>query len=112
MVYVEGDKVCTELNNRAGLLILSPLQGEQYADALDAHIAIAEKEPPEINQLAQWNVHVTNRDHKVVLKFTPPPGENRPDRVPMSVSAARAVVSLVRTNVQMAGFGLRIERVC
>ena len=109
-VFQESDKVIIDLCGRKRDVIISPLEAERLADALDENANAAELETPQLVRMDIWNCYVTNRDHLVVMRFTPPDGITA-TRVPMPHKAARAIADLLRTNANMAGYGLRIETV-
>lgn len=108
-VFSDGNKVILDLCGRKRDVLLSSVQADELAGSLDQHSLVAEKEPPELIKMEIWNVYVTNYDHKVVMQITPPAGEVVTNRVPMPVGAARQIAELLRTNADMAGYGLQIK---
>jgi hypothetical protein len=107
-VSAEGDKVVLDLHGRRRDVLLSPLDALRLADALDEKAAGAERAAPELVRGEVWNVHVTSFDRKVALRFTPPLGVTC-GRVPMPAGAARRVAELLRSNAELAGYGMRIR---
>lgn len=106
-VTSEGDKVILDLCGRKRDVLLSPLDAERLADALEEAAARAERELPELIHGEPWGVQVTNFDRRVVLRFSTPDGLT-PERVPFPVVAARRVADMLRTNANFAGNGLRL----
>lgn len=109
-VYAEGDKVIMDLCGRLRDAILTPLEAERLADAMEERAADAERAMPELVRGEVWSLFVTSFDRHVVLRFTPPP-EAGPGvhRATMPPRAAREAARMVRANAVMAGVGMRIE---
>lgn len=106
-VHQEGDRVVLDLDGRRRDLLLSPLSALHLAEALEGAAVRAELAEPTLCRGEVWDVFVTSFDRQVALRFTPPLGVTC-ERVPMPALAARRLADLVRTNANMAGFGLRI----
>ncbi len=99
--------VVLDLKGRRQDLFLSPLSALKVADGLD-ELAVDAEKTERVDRGKLWSASVTNRDRQVVVRFTPPEGVTV-TKVPLPPAAARQVAGLLRTNANMAGFGMRIE---
>jgi len=111
-VFQDADKVMIDLMGRKRDVLLAPLDAEKLADSLEQNATLAELAEPQLIKGEMWGCQVTSFDKKVAMRFTPPGSiEAKPvERVPLPPKAARALADLLRTNANMAGHGLRIER--
>jgi hypothetical protein len=106
-VRQEGDKVILDLGGRRRDVLLTPLAAADLAEALEAAADAAARAPAELYRGERWACHVTSFDRRVALRLAGP-GFGLPGRVPLPPAAARRLADLLRTNANMAGFGMRI----
>jgi hypothetical protein len=106
-VRQEGDKVVFDLGGRRRDVLLTPLAAADLAEALEAAADLAARAPAELYRGERWACHVTSFDRHVAIRFIAP-DIGLPDRVPLPSAAARRLADLLRTNANMAGFGMRI----
>lgn len=107
-VRLHEDKVLIELGRRTRYLLLSPLEAERMADAMEECAALAERAPAGLFRGENWGVFVTTYGNHVALRFTAP-GLGLSERVPVPPGAARQIADLLRRNADTAGYRLRIE---
>lgn len=107
-IFHDADKVVIDLMARRRDLLLSPLEAERMADALEEFAGLAEQALPSLFRGENWGVFVTTYGEQVVLRFTFP-SLGLAERVPVPPRAARQIAELLRRNAETAGYRLRIE---
>lgn len=104
-VFQESRRVIVDLGGRKRDILLPLLPAAKFEGLLREKIELAEREPPEL--LTQtWRLKVLSFDRLVTIRLWAPDGET-PERLPLTVEAARWLADRVRFCIQQAAFGMR-----
>lgn len=106
-IFSENDHVIIDLCGRRRDVLLSCLQADDVAEALEARATDAEKAEPTIIRGEKWGVKVESYDRQVALRFDPPLGVMT-DRVILPAGIARQLAGLIRSKASWAQYGMRL----
>lgn len=106
-IFSENDLVIIDLCGRRRDVLLSCLQADEVAEALEGRATEAESSLPTIFRGEQWGVNVESYDRQVALRFSPPL-EITTDRIPMRADSARKLATLIRSKAGWAQYGMRL----
>lgn len=106
-IFAENDLVIIDLCGRRRDVLLSCLQADEVAEALDRHAAEADLAGPTLSRGEVWDVKVESYDRQVALRFNPPMGLAA-SRVPLPPKIARKLADLIRMRISQAQYGMRL----
>jgi len=105
-IFHESDRVIIDLCGRRRDVLLSCLQADDVANALDENAGRAERELPSLIRGEQWGCKVESYDRQVAIRFQPPLGATT-NRVTLPADAARKMAELIRFKESQARHGMR-----